>query len=672
MVTDLNGHARRHTALRQELLTAIERVMDSKDSQTRREAAALEAAVASMLGTDYVIGVSNGRGALELALRAVDVRERIVLTTSFAAANTGWAILAAGGRPAFVDIDPQTLHMDVTQAIFKAERLRPKVIVAVHLFGRVHEIATLCEWAKANQVVVIEDASQAFGAVRGDIYAGTFGSIGCFGFGFSHDLGGWGGGLLATNHPQYAAKLRGWQRPSRRDRISPEANDDGLQEITAAAILAKLKHFDRWKQIRLQMNERYRSSLAKVAGLTDPPLNPGDIPFGYPLRVSHREELLQVLVERGIDYQIPFERTLPELLGSPDCDQSNPEARLAAQDLLSLPLHPYLSPDEQQLVLDTVADFYSPSISEIAMAWQDCSWAGDVFNGNTARKCDNPLIHSGGNLATPEVCEDCRHRTNSSVVIPLDRSITAIAQTIPAKAPQVLRWAVGVTTALRSPPTLKQTLDSLQKAGWSTVRIFSEPGVALADCLGDYTISRRDQTLGPFPNWWLGLAELVLREPRAEAYFICQDDVLFSESLRSYLEQTLWPATEVGVVSVYCPSHVGKGLAEGFHVADYGWETWGALAYVFPNPSARALLADPEVLGHRHRGPASGLRNIDSVVGHWCRRTERPYFVHTPSLAQHIGDVSTIWSRASNTGKRRAATFISTIQDLEQPISSPK
>ena len=111
------------------------------------------------------------------------------------------------------------------------------------------------------------------------------------------------------------------------------------------------------------------------------------------------------------------------------------------------------------------------------------------------------------------------------------------------------------------------------------------------------------------------------------------------------------------VVSIYCPSHDSYDRAEGFHALDNGWDSWGALAYVFPNPSAHAILCDPLVVNHRHHGPGDGSRNIDSVVGNWCRRSGLPYYVHVPSLAQHIGETSTIWPTAGVGGKRQANDF---------------
>jgi hypothetical protein len=230
---------------------------------------------------------------------------------------------------------------------------------------------------------------------------------------------------------------------------------------------------------------------------------------------------------------------------------------------------------------------------------------------------------------------------------------TESAQGLPA-----WHWAVGVTTAPRREPTLARTLESLESAGWRSIRLFAEPGLALTDEFGQLTVSARDQRLGAFANFYLGLAELVLRQPLAAAYMMCQDDVVFTAGLRPYLEQSLWPAGDIGVVSVYCPAHAAVGFAFGFHREDRGWQACGAHCYVFPPRSARRFLTSIEVLEHRISGPAQGERNIDSVVGRWCHDRGLDYLVHRPSLAQHIGATSTLYPTARNVGRRAADDFL--------------
>lgn len=221
-----------------------------------------------------------------------------------------------------------------------------------------------------------------------------------------------------------------------------------------------------------------------------------------------------------------------------------------------------------------------------------------------------------------------------------------------------MNWAVGMTTAPRMNSTLSQSINNLKVAGWAQMRIFAEPGSSIpANILGETSVSLRDQTLGAFPNWYLGLTELYLDNPHADAYLICQDDIVMIRDTRQYLEECLWPATEIGVVSLYCPSHDHRDDASGFLKVKSGWNTWGALAYIFSNPGVREFLSDLIVLNHRHHGPHQGLRNIDSIVGSWCERRQLPYFVHVPTLTQHIGRSSTIWKNNTNEGRRKAIKY---------------
>lgn len=262
----------------------------------------------------------------------------------------------------------------------------------------------------------------------------------------------------------------------------------------------------------------------------------------------------------------------------------------------------------------------------------------------------------------------CRHPEHDETTTQLCRKCLDYEPELTKGA--VRTWAVGITTAPRPEPTLEKTLSSLLNAGWAEPHVFAEPGVQVSSKC-DLLWTQRIKTLGAWPNWLLGLTELVLTFPQADAYFMCQDDVVFCRGLRNYLEETLWPAPRVGVVSLYCPSHVGESGHLGFQLDDRGWDTWGALAYVFSNASARALLRSSLVVNHRNRGPSDGLRNVDSVVGQWCRDSDMPYFIHSPSLAQHVGETSTLFPNVRNEGKRRASTFLGEHAEIRNVIETP-
>jgi hypothetical protein len=268
--------------------------------------------------------------------------------------------------------------------------------------------------------------------------------------------------------------------------------------------------------------------------------------------------------------------------------------------------------------------------------------------------CAHPFSISPGSLVTTTDCAACG----------LWRDAPPLRFIEPPFSPNVVSWSVGVTTAPRRVPTLGSTLASLQSAGWDCPRLFVEPGTKIPSRFAHLSQSVRDQPLGAFPNWYLGLAELVMRDPRCDAYMMVQDDVLFARNIRAFLETALWPSPDCGCVSIFCPSHYAVGCAPGFHLEDRGWRTWGALALIFPNPSARALVGSPAPVCHRHHGPRGGSRNIDSLVGAWCRQAGRPFYTFAPSLAEHHGQTSTLYHAATASGRRVSRTFVGETADV--------
>ncbi len=282
-----------------------------------------------------------------------------------------------------------------------------------------------------------------------------------------------------------------------------------------------------------------------------------------------------------------------------------------------------------------------------------CFYLGEAIARSSSLNCDTAderryhCQHQRGGDTTRKECLEC----------------CFYDQALATHANAVKSWAVGVTSAPRKEETLVESLASLKEAGWNEGYLFVEPDTPLAE--DHYRVIVREHTLGAWPNFYLGLTELYMREPHADAYLMCQDDVLYARDLRNYLEENLWPATSLGVVSLHTAPHQDRGDVDGFFPADLGWDAWGAQAYVFSNPSLRALLHDARVLNHRHRGPREGLCNVDSLVGQWCRDRDLTYYLHTPSLTQHIGDTSTLWKNARIKGRRQAATYCGETRTLD-------
>jgi hypothetical protein len=231
---------------------------------------------------------------------------------------------------------------------------------------------------------------------------------------------------------------------------------------------------------------------------------------------------------------------------------------------------------------------------------------------------------------------------------------------------RIKTWAVGITTAPRRQPTLEPCLRSLRAAGWDTAYLFVDgPVVPPSDLKGITTIVR-ETPVGAWSNYWLTLSELLLRQPQADAFMIVQDDALFDPrpGMKGYLDELLWPGTSLGIVSLYGSSEYTIGRTSGWSVLPEAW-VWGAVAFIFPRELAKRFVTDPHVFEHRWSKPTKDAGNpaggspagIDIVVGQWAKLHEIPVWFPTPSLVQHIGHASSIWSDTQAAGSRRATRF---------------
>jgi hypothetical protein len=242
------------------------------------------------------------------------------------------------------------------------------------------------------------------------------------------------------------------------------------------------------------------------------------------------------------------------------------------------------------------------------------------------------------------------------------QSGTAALTRLPDLAPkrsrqQVRKWAVGVTTAPRPQDTLARTLESLCAAGWPDPALFIDAAAKIPERFAHLPGTFRDARLGAWPNYYLAMAELLLRSPDADAFLIAQDDVVFPGGInvREYLEAALWPGERPGLVSLYCSSAYTKD-APGWYLHKGLW-VWGALAMVFPRELAREFVLDGRVFNHRRDRLNNGLANIDLVIGTWAMRRRIAVWHTTPSLVQHIGECSAIWPSSRADGPRRASWF---------------
>jgi hypothetical protein len=258
-----------------------------------------------------------------------------------------------------------------------------------------------------------------------------------------------------------------------------------------------------------------------------------------------------------------------------------------------------------------------------------------------------------GNDLPPDALKPDSHRPTNSL-----RTILP-----PGKPhrPSVRTWAVGVTSSPRRRPTLEATLDSLIRAGWRSPHLFLDGTVRVPERFSGLPGVLREPRVGCWPNYYLALAELLMRHPEADAYLMAEDDALFynGESLREYLEQMLWPDRHPCLISLYCSSaYTSPGF--GWRPLRARW-TEGALAFIFPRRLAQDFLLDRAVCDHRWarwQEEDGGFADTDHIIGRWASRKRIRIWYPIPSLVQHIGDTSTLDPNVWATGERKADHWI--------------
>jgi dTDP-4-amino-4,6-dideoxygalactose transaminase len=353
--------------LREALLAAVTRVCDSQRCILGDEVAALERELADYLGVAHALGVSSGTDALVAALMALEIGAGDeVITPTFSFFASAGSVVRVGARPVFVDIDPATYNLDV-EAVEKAITPRTKAIMPVHLYGQAAGMTALLAVAKAHGLAVIEDAAQAIGAKDGGTAVGGLGTIGCFSFYPTKNLGAFGdGGLVTTNDPALFERLRllrdHGQHPKYHHAIV--GGNFRLDAIQGAVLRVKLPHLASWTEGRRRNAARYRVLFAD-AGLDTVVALPYERPDAYHIynqfvvQVPDRDRVRAHLASLGIGteiyYPVPFHRQACFAnLGHPL--DAFPRADAAAGRVLALPIFPELADTQLQQVVAAIGD----------------------------------------------------------------------------------------------------------------------------------------------------------------------------------------------------------------------------------------------------------------------------------------------------------------------------
>ena len=326
-------------------------------------AAKFEEEFAAYLGIGHCIGVGNGTDALVVALKGLgleDGDEVLVPALTFIA--TSEAVTMAGGRPVFVDVDPETRLMDPDLAA-AAVTDRTKAVIPVHLYGRPMEMDRVCDLAGRHNLWVIEDGAQSQGAIIGGQRTGTCAQVGCFSFYPGKNLGAYGdAGAVVTADDELAERMRMLANHGRLAKYGHimEGTNSRLDGLQGAVLSVKLKHLDKWNQARRDKAAAYRERLAGLP-LKLPQDHPGHVYHLFVIETEQRDDLLAHLKENGVGASIHYPDALPRLkayqhLGHQAGDF--PVAEKLAATILSLPVYPELTEAQIDYVAQQVRAFF--------------------------------------------------------------------------------------------------------------------------------------------------------------------------------------------------------------------------------------------------------------------------------------------------------------------------
>lgn len=354
-----------YQTIRDEVRETVDRCFESQSFILGEEVSLLEQEIAAYCDSRYAVGCASGTDALILALLAAGVKPGDeVITSPFTFFASAGAIHRVGATPVLVDIEPDSFNICPEQ-VERAITSKTSAIMPVHIFGQCAEMTPLWRLSAANGIPIIEDAAQAIGAEYQGRRAGVLGSIGCFSFFPTKNLGGAGdGGIMTTDNPEIAQRLKrlrvhGDKGGYNHVEVGFNSRLDALQ---AAVLRVKLRRLDSWTAGRTRNAARYQELIA-ARGLTDAITLPAVLPdrrhvfnqFTTRITGGHRDEVVKSMREQQIGcavyYPVPLH--LQECFAYLGYEKGDlPEAERASEEVLSLPIYTELPEAHLERIVD--------------------------------------------------------------------------------------------------------------------------------------------------------------------------------------------------------------------------------------------------------------------------------------------------------------------------------
>jgi len=354
---------RQYVPLKAQMDKAVLDVLEHGKFILGPEVARLETEIASLCKVKHAVGVASGTDALLIALRAVGVQPGDeVITSDFSFFASAGVVARLGAKPVFVDIEPDSYNLD-PNLLEAAITKKTKAIMPVHLYGQMADMDAILEIAKRRDIAVIEDAAQAIGAEYKGFRAGSMGSLGCFSFYPSKNLGGGGdGGMIVTDNDDFAKSCRSLRVHGENPKYYHHTvgYNSRLHTLQAAMLLVKLPHLRAWSEKRREHARVYDKAFAGVPGLRTPvskAYSNFHIYNQYTIASPHRDRILAALQKAEIGhcvyYPLPFhmQKCFADL-GHKESDF--PVSNRSAAEVVSIPIYPELTAAEQQQVIEAV------------------------------------------------------------------------------------------------------------------------------------------------------------------------------------------------------------------------------------------------------------------------------------------------------------------------------
>ena len=356
MKIDFANLKRAYQAQQKEFDLALQKVLDSTKYIMGPEVEDLENQLSAFTGSNHAISCSSGTDALLLALMALDIGPGDeVITTPFSFISTAETIALLGAKPVFVDIDEASYNID---ASLIESKINPttKAIIPVSLFGQVSDMDAINALAEKHSLTVIEDAAQSFGATYKGKKSCNLSTLACTSFFPSKPLGCFGdGGAVFTNNKGLAEKIKCIRLHGQTQRYNHKYIGLGarLDTLQASVLLVKLKRYEEDIKRRQEVANRYHKLLQN--NLNTPQINKGNTSVWaqYSIRLTSRDEVQKKLQEKGVPTSVHYPKPMHlqecfEYLGYKKGDF--PVSESVSKEIISLPMNPYISPEEQEYI----------------------------------------------------------------------------------------------------------------------------------------------------------------------------------------------------------------------------------------------------------------------------------------------------------------------------------